>query len=384
MLFTNNEVSLDPVSVRLDNRQTAQIDGQYAFDGSHTAFKIATSQLTIAEVEYSTEHVVDAPPIPVLGTLRQGDWKGWIAFDRHDDRPGVWSGKYELQNAVLEIPGLASPVRLASASVEMKRGQIQMTAIRARAGTLRSKAAIATIRLAVPSASCCAWMIPELKLAELERLMMPTLSRDEGFLARTFRLRKAQLPAWLAERKVEATIHVWSVAEQRRADGRSARAPVVGRTRTLQLSDLEWRQDQMLATGEVALERAGPAPAYQLTGNIENLEYRNGRLDIDGELETSGIGPSLLLNIRSHGNFRGPRICWRRTRWSARSRDRIASRPRPGSRGWCSPISRSRRVWTRWPGQGSSQPDGRIVLELTSGRRQVRLTGMLLPIRPER
>ena len=34
-------------------------------------------------------------------------------------------------------------------------------------------------------------------------------------------------------------------------------------------------------------------------------------------------------------------------------------------------------------GQGSSQPDGRIVLELTSGRRQVRLTGMLLPMHPE-
>ena len=32
-------------------------------------------------------------------------------------------------------------------------------------------------------------------------------------------------------------------------------------------------------------------------------------------------------------------------------------------------------------GQGSSQPDGHVVLELTSGRKQVRLTGMLLPMR---
>jgi hypothetical protein len=34
-------------------------------------------------------------------------------------------------------------------------------------------------------------------------------------------------------------------------------------------------------------------------------------------------------------------------------------------------------------GQGASQPDGHIVLELTSGRKQVRLTGMLLPVHPE-
>ncbi len=34
-------------------------------------------------------------------------------------------------------------------------------------------------------------------------------------------------------------------------------------------------------------------------------------------------------------------------------------------------------------GQGASQPDGHIVLELASGRKQVRLTGMLLPVHPE-
>jgi hypothetical protein len=34
-------------------------------------------------------------------------------------------------------------------------------------------------------------------------------------------------------------------------------------------------------------------------------------------------------------------------------------------------------------GQGASQADGHIVLELASGRKQVRLTGMLLPVHPE-
>ena len=34
-------------------------------------------------------------------------------------------------------------------------------------------------------------------------------------------------------------------------------------------------------------------------------------------------------------------------------------------------------------GQGSVQYDGHIVLDLASGRKQVRLTGSLLPIRPE-
>ena len=57
------------------------------------------------------------------------------AFERRDDHPGVWSGQYELQNAVLEIPGLATPVRFANVSVEIKDGLIWMNRIHAdRAG----------------------------------------------------------------------------------------------------------------------------------------------------------------------------------------------------------------------------------------------------------
>jgi hypothetical protein len=382
LLFNNSEVSLDPVSVRLDKRQTAQVEGQYAFDGSHTAFKIAASQLSIAEVESSTQHVVDAPAIPVLGALRQGAWSGWIAFDRRDDRPGAWSGQYELRNAVLEIPGVASPVRLASAAVDMKRGQIQMTGIRARAGSLRMEGSYRFDPAAVHPDSLHL-DFRELKLAELERLVLPTLSREEGFLARTFRLRKERLPAWLADRKLTATIRVWSLLNGDAPMG-SLQTRLLWDGPKVVLSDVDWRQDQMRASGEVALNLAGAAPAYHLTGSVENMDYRNGLLDIDGELETSGVGPSLLLNARSTGTFEGQDIML--------SPDTLVGQI-TGSYRIASTAGIPRLLLSdlqvtqgldTMAGQGSSQPDGRIVLELTSGRRQVRLTGMLLPIHPDR
>ena len=171
----------------MDNGQSAEIEGQYALDNSHAALKITTPQLTIAAVQASAEHVIAAPPIPLLEKLRQGTWKGWIAFDQKDDHPGVWSGEYDLQNAVMEIPGLAAPLRFASASVEMKGSGIQINRIRARAGAVSLEGdyrydpdAGRPHRLRLT--------IPELQLAELEHLMFPTLRRNEGFLARTFRL----------------------------------------------------------------------------------------------------------------------------------------------------------------------------------------------------
>lgn len=380
--FSNNEVSLDPVSVRLDNRQTAQIEGQYSFDGSHTAFRIATPQLAIAEVENGTERVVDAPPIPLISKVRQGAWRGWIAFDRREDLPGVWSGKYDLQNAVLTVPGLASRVRLTSASVEMKGGQIEITGIRARAGAVRFHGSYShdpdaehpdTLRLTVP----------ELKLAELERLMMPTLNRDEGFLARTFRFRKAQLPAWLADRRLDATIQVESLLNGDAPIG-TLEANLAWDGAKIAMSGVQWRQGEMIASGDVAVDVSDSAPSYQLSGTIANLDYKSGLLDVDGELETSGTGPSLLLNARSNGTFEGRDILLAQDTLVRQITGSYRIATATGiPRLLLSDLQVTQGLDTL-VGQGASQSDGRLVLELSSGRRQVRLTGMLLPMHPDR
>jgi hypothetical protein len=88
LAFTSNNVTLDPVSVQFDNDQSAEIQGQYAFDNSHTSFRMTTPQLTLAKMEGGAGRLVETPPIPLLEQLRQGTWKGWIAFDRKDDSPG--------------------------------------------------------------------------------------------------------------------------------------------------------------------------------------------------------------------------------------------------------------------------------------------------------
>ncbi|HYL35651.1 MAG TPA: AsmA family protein [Bryobacteraceae bacterium] len=379
--FSNNAVVLDPVDVRLGESQSAEVEGEYALDGSHTAFKVTTPQLSIAQIEKGAGQVVETPPIPVLESLHQGSWKGWIAFDRKDDHPGIWSGDYELQNTVLEIPGLASPVRIASASVELKQDRIQMTRIRARAGTVRLEGdyrydpeATRPHRLRLN--------IPELKLAELERLMLPTLRREEGFLARTFRLRNARVPKWLEERNVDASIQIGSLLNGDAPFGK-LRTRLVWDGTKIVLSDLECRLDELRAAGTLTLSLATAAPSYQLTGSIENLDYKNGQLDIDGELETSGIGENLLLNLRSEGTFEGREITLapETVVHGIAGTYRIA--PASGiPRLLLSNLQVTQGLDTL-VGQGSSQPDGRIVLELTSGRRQVRLTGMLLPIHPE-
>ncbi|HLK17524.1 MAG TPA: AsmA family protein, partial [Bryobacteraceae bacterium] len=120
ILFANDKISFGPADIQMENGQSAEIEGEYSLDNSHAALKFSSRQLTIAEVQSRAGQVISAPPIPLLEKLRQGTWKGWIAFDRTGDRPGVWSGEYDLQNATIDIPGVAAPLRFTSASVEMK------------------------------------------------------------------------------------------------------------------------------------------------------------------------------------------------------------------------------------------------------------------------
>jgi hypothetical protein len=377
--IADGKIVLAPSDVDMEDGQSAQVEGEYAFDNTHAAFRIATRQLTVGAA-----HLLDAAaiplPIPVLEQLHQGAWKGWISYDKTAENPPVWSGQYELQNAVVDIPGLASPVRLATASVQMNGDEIQVTKMRGRAGTVKfdgeyryQAAALHPHRLRVT--------IPELQIAEAERLMLPALRRSEGFLARAFR-RDQPLPKWLEERDADITVHVPVLMNDESLLG-ELRAHAIWRGASIDVSNLEWRLDNTRATGKMAVNLAKAEPAYQLNGAIENFDYRGGQLDVDGEFMTRGTGPDLLLNLRSTGTFEGrgivlaPDADMRAVSGAYRV---AAANGIP--RLLLSNVQVSQGADTL-TGQGSSQPDGHLVLELMSGRRQVRLTGMLLPVHPE-
>jgi len=374
--IADGKVVLAPSDIEMEDGQSAQLEGEYAFDNTHAAFRIATRQLTVGAA-----HLFEAAPIPLIEQLRQGAWKGWISYEKTAENPAVWSGQYELQNAVVEIPGIASPVRIASASVQMNGDGIQLTRMHGRAGTVKfdgeyryQATALHPHRLRLN--------IPELQIADAERLILPALRRTQGFLARTFRLRDQPLPKWLAERDADITVQVPGLMNGESLLG-ELRAHAVWRGASINVSNVDWRMEDTHASGKMAVNLAKAEPAYQLNGAMENFDYRSGQLDVDGEFTTSGIGAELLLNLRSKGTFEGRGIVLApdaEMRVVSGAYRVAAANGIP--RLLLSNVQVSQGADTL-VGQGSSQPDGHLVLELTSGRRQVRLTGMLLPVHPD-
>ena len=373
--ISNGKVVLAPSDIETEDGQSAQIEGEYAFDNSRAAFRISTRQLAM-----SATHLLDTAPIPVIEHLRQGSWKGWISYQKIANTRGVWSGQYDLQNAVVEIPGLALPVRLASASAQITADGFQVTRMRGRAGTVTfegdyryDESAAHPHRLRI--------VIPELQLVDIESLLLPTLYRNAGFLARAFR-RDQALPKWLEERDADVSLQVVNLMNGDLALG-DFTAHGVWRGPSITVANVEWHLDNMHAAGKMSVNLARAEPSYALTGTVENFDYRNGQLDIDGELETRGMGPALLLNLRSKGTFEGRGIMLAP---DADVREVSGSYRVSALYGVPQLLLSNVQVLQgadTLVGQGASQPDGHIVLELASGRKQVRLTGMLLPVHPE-
>src|SRR5258708_1110161 len=213
-------------------------------------------------------------------------------------------------------------------------------------------------------------------------MMCPTLMSTEEFRARTFRLIKEDLPKWLLERELDGSIQVNSLLNGDAPIG-EFRAHLVWDGPTILLSNVDCRLDTMRATGTMSVNVGMTSPAYRLTGDVENLDYRNGQLDIEGDLETSGTAQDLLLNIRSKGTFGGRGI----ELGAEAEVGEITGWYSVGASGGIPRLLLSNVLLSQgldtFFGQGSSQPDGHIILELTSGRKQVRLSGMLFPMHPE-
>ncbi len=378
--IANNEVTFGPAEVRFDNDQTSRLEGRYAFDTQALSLRISTPLLSITETRSLADRLLGTGPLPLLANCRLGSWKGWMGLERHEDGPTVWTGEYDLQNTQIDVPGLAIPIRIASASVELQPTQLQMNRIHARAGAVSLEGDYRKM-LDSEQPDRVRITVPELQVAELERIFMPTLRRQEGFLARTFRWQRAPIPEWLKERQVEGSIQIKSLLLDDTTLG-SIRTRVVWNRLHLQFPGLETHLDDMDGTGKLTVNLTNALPQYRLSGRLNSVRYRDGKLDVLGVFESEGIGPALFGNATAEGTFSASAISLA----ADTEVDEMSGEFHLEPGATIPHLALSKLEVTQGAnvlhGQGASTADGRIVLDLTtSGRKPVRLTGMLSPVR---
>jgi hypothetical protein len=346
-------LSLEPAAVRVGENQSAEVEGSYALEApGGLDLKITTRGLSVADL-----HSFGVAAIPVLEQISQGTWRGWA---RYRGGPSGWSGEYELQNARMQLDGLADPVRIQSAAVSLKGARAVVSRLRARIGAVAFTGDYRWEPAAVRPHQFH-FVIPEADAAEVERIWLPTLQRERGFLARTLRLGPAPLPDWLKARRADGTLSVESLS-MGETKLRAATARLLWDAAQVRLAGVSARLDQAVLAGDLDVDLSGRSPHYRFEGKLQDFPYKAGKLDFQGSIDANGVGAELAASLHGDGRVRGRLISFAPDadfRSVASCFEIIASR-------WKLSDLEVTQGQDTYSGQGTTQADGRLVLELSN------------------
>ena len=216
--------------------------------------------------------------------------------------------------------------------------------------------------------------------ADLEAELMPTLRRSTNLIARA--LGRPMVTDWLRERNLDGTLQI----DDLRVGGghlENFRARVLWDVARVQLEGMQARLDRAALTGRLDVNLRGSRPNYRLTSKLKGMNWQAGKVDAESELETFGTGTQLLTNATAEGKLH-------------RQRDRIGYASAPAQRGrhlrfsWWQAGPRLRLTGLNlrtedetYTGRGATQDDGRLVILLTNGAREMRMCGTLAKLKVE-
>jgi AsmA family len=374
MLFDRGHLHLTPAVVRTTQDDQAQIEADYTFDTQDFALTISTGSMDVASLRAQ----VALAAVPWMEQVQSGHWKGqlrytWRPPNVEDEEETGWTGKIELEDAQLPLPGLADPLRIEAANAQIVGPSVVLDHMRARVGEIEAQGeyryepgAARPHRLKV--------VFAELDAAELERVLMPALARRGGLIARAFR--RVPVPDWLARQHIDGTVQIAALTI---GDTRfeHVRGRLLWDALKVELTGIQARLENGSVTGALAVNLRGARPSYRLVSRLRAMDCRSGKVDTETVLETAGTGAELLENLHAEGTFTGRAL-------------ELASLPLLKS------VSGSYKfVWARkaprllltdlqlatgtevFTGRGATQDDGRLLVQLSSGSREMRVSGSL-------
>jgi hypothetical protein len=155
------------------------------------------------------------------------------------------------------------------------------------------------------------------------------------------------------------------------------RARVLWDALKVELNGIQARLENGGMTGSLTVNLRGARPSYRLTSQLHGMDFKSGKVDTETTLQTSGFGAELLENLSAEGTFAGramelPALPPLKT--VSGSYKFTSSRKSPKLQLTDLQLATGAEVFT---GKGSTQEDGRLLVQLSSGSREMRVSGSL-------
>jgi hypothetical protein len=309
--------------------------------------------------------------VPWLEQVRSGQWSGRLEYHRDPDR-AAWKGDLQLQDARMEIAGLADPLQIAAAHAQIDGARVALDHLEAQAGAL---AFTGDYRYDPGTARPHR---PRLRLAEadaaaIETELAPTLVRG-GLIARA--LGRTRLPDWLKQWNMDGSLQIDDLTLAG-SHLTGVRAHVLWDAGRVELDGLQARLDRAALSGRLAVNLRGASPSYRLTAKAKGLGWQSGKVDAEGTIETSGTGAQLAANLTSEGTFTGAALDFGSLTWRS-----VSGSYQLGPRMRLTGL-KLRTEDETYTGRGSTSEDGRMVIVLNNGSKDLRMSGTLARLRVE-
>jgi hypothetical protein len=366
LVMDHGHVRLSPAEVRSGDDDRAEIEADYAIDRGTLDLSIVTESMKVS----SLRSQVALAAVPWLEQLKTGEWSGQLHYHLETTHAG-WTGDLQVKDARIDVPGLADPVQLSFAQAHIDGVSLALDRIEAQAGKLAftgkyqyDPAAARPHRINLQADA--------LDAADLEAEFLPALRRNTSLIARA--LRRATLPDWLRGRSAEGLISVNDLALAGEHFQR-VRGHLIWDEARLEVDGLQASVDRAALTGRLAVNLRGNRPTYKLAARLKGFEWQSGNLDAQGTLETSGLGSQLLANLTSQGAISGAALdlgtslSWRMSGTFSLAYPAAAPKLRLTA-------LNLRTGDESYTGQGGTQENGRLVLLVSNGAREMRISGL--------
>jgi hypothetical protein len=370
IVLDHGHARLSPALVRTADNDEAQIEADYALDGGSLDLSIRTAGMKAASLHAQAALAA----VPWFEQVKAGEWNGQLRY-RHDEDFQGWTGRLELSNTRLDIPGFADPLRIASGRAQIDGARVVLDRLQASIGKLdftgeyRYEPGMTRphrVRLRAEAVDASA----------LEAALMPTLRRSSGLIARALG-RRAPVPDWLKHWAVEGTVQIDDLLLAG-IHLESARAHLLWDVARVDLEGIHAIMDGAALNGKLAINLRGDQPGYKLSASVKGLDWQSGKVDTEGTFETSGTGAQLLANLASEGTFTGTSLDFGTlSPWRTVSGTYLLT---PRLR--LSDVN-LRTEDENYTGRGSTRDDGRLQIVLTNGVKEVRMIGPLAKLRLE-
>jgi hypothetical protein len=104
---------------------------------------------------------------------------------------------------------------------------------------------------------------------------------------------------------------------------------------------------------------------------LNDLSYKGGKLDFKGKVSAEGNGPALWGSIKADGTLRGRSIAFTPDTEFRRATGRFQLNMTATGPRWKLSGLKITQGSDSYSGEGATQADGRLVLDLSNGGRQV-------------